>query len=234
MKNERISAGRIFWGLLLLGVAVVLILEGIGVGDVYGVSIPGVGLGILLITWLVYLIAKKRYYMVFLPLGLFYTFVVDKPLAKALGVTKLSQDGRIVAWWIVLIASLLLCIAFKVLFTKKNVIDTGVKASESHRLGDSTVYFDAANLHNALITENVGKMNVYIANREQYEGDGIITIRENVGVITLHIPANWAVVNEVHENLGSVSIPENDTPAEKTITVVVTENVGRIIVEFNG
>ncbi|MBQ3869401.1 MAG: hypothetical protein II777_02545, partial [Clostridia bacterium] len=62
MKNERISAGRIFWGLLLLGVAVVLILEGIGVGDVYGVSIPGVGLGILLITWLVYLIAKKRYY----------------------------------------------------------------------------------------------------------------------------------------------------------------------------
>ena len=234
MKNERISAGRIFWGLLLLGVAVVLILEGIGVGDVYGVSIPGVGLGILLITWLVYLIAKKRYYMVFLPLGLFYTFVVDKPLAKALGVTKLSQDGRIVAWWIVLIASLLLCIAFKVLFTKKNVIDTGVKASESHRLGDSTVYFDAANLHNALITENVGKMNVYIANKEQYEGDGIITIRENVGVITLHIPANWAVVNEVHENLGSVSIPENDTPAEKTITVVVTENVGRIIVEFNG
>ncbi|MBQ3870028.1 MAG: hypothetical protein II777_05715 [Clostridia bacterium] len=234
MKNERISAGRIFWGLLLLGVAVVLILEGIGVGDVYGVSIPGVGLGILLITWLVYLIAKKRYYMVFLPLGLFYTFVVDKPLAKALGVTKLSQDGRIVAWWIVLIASLLLCIAFKVLFTKKNVIDTGAKASESHRLGDSTVYFDAANLHNALITENVGKMNVYIANKEQYEGDGIITIRENVGVITLHIPANWAVVNEVHENLGSVSIPENDTPAEKTITVVVTENVGRIIVEFNG
>ncbi len=234
MKNERISAGRIFWGLLLLGVAVVLILEGIGVGDVYGVSIPGVGLGILLITWLVYLIAKKRYYMVFLPLGLFYTFVVDKPLAKALGVTKLSQDGRIVAWWIVLIASLLLCIAFRVLFTKKNVIDTGAKASESHRLGDSTVYFDAANLHNALITENVGKMNVYIANKEQYEGDGIITIRENVGVITLHIPANWAVVNEVHENLGSVSIPENDTPAEKTITVVVTENVGRIIVEFNG
>ncbi len=234
MKNERISAGRIFWGLLLLGVAVVLILEGIGVGDVYGVSIPGVGLGILLITWLVYLIAKKRYYMVFLPLGLFYTFVVDKPLAKALGVTKLSQDGRIVAWWIVLIASLLLCIAFKVLFTKKNVIDTGAKASESHRLGDSTVYFDAANLHNALITENVGKMNVYIANKEQYGGDGIITIRENVGVITLHIPANWAVVNEVHENLGSVSIPDNDTPTDKTVTLVVTENVGRIIVEFNG
>ncbi|MBQ1846722.1 MAG: hypothetical protein II135_01845 [Clostridia bacterium] len=234
MKNERISAGRIFWGLLLLGVAVVLILEGIGVGDVYGVSIPGVGLGILLITWLVYLIAKKRYYMVFLPLGLFYTFVVDKPLAKALGVTKLSQDGRIVAWWIVLIASLLLCIAFRVLFTKKNVIGYSGKPSETHRIGDSTVYFDAADLKNALITENVGKMNVYIANKEQYEGDGIITIRENVGVITLHIPANWAVVNEVHENLGSVSIPENDTPAEKTITVVVTENVGRIIVEFNG
>ncbi len=240
MKNGKISAASIFWGLLLIGVAVVLILEGAGVdktlGNIFGITVLDIALGILLITWLVYLIVKKKYYMVFLPIGLFYTFVVDKPLAKALNVApeNLKSDGRMIQWWIVLIASLLLCIAFRVLFTKKNVIDTGVKASESHRLGDSTVYFDAANLHNALITENVGKMNVYIANKEQYGGDGIITIRENVGVITLHIPANWAVVNEVHENLGSVSIPDNDTPTDKTVTLVVTENVGRIIVEFNG
>lgn len=234
MNKGKISAGSIFWGLLLIGVAAVLILEGVGVGDVYGVSIPAIALGILLIVWIVYLCVKKKFYMVFLPLGLFYIFVVDKPLAKLISHPNAAQGQGIIPWWIVLIAAVLLCIAFKILFTKKNVIEFHGGKTESGRLGTSTVYFDASDLNNAMIRENVGNMIAYIANKENYQGNGIIYITENVGTITLHIPANWLVVTDVSATIGKVIIPEQTGPTDQTITLVVKENVGKIAVEFDG
>ena len=234
MNKEKISAGSIFWGLLLIGVAAVLILEGIGVGDVYGVSVPGIALGILLIIWGVYLCVKKKFYMIFLPLGLFYAFVVDKPLAKYIGHPNAAEGKGIIPWWIVVIAAVLLCIAFKVLFTKKNVVEFHGGKTESGRLGTSTVYFDAADLNNATIRENVGTIVAYIANKEKYTGDGTVFIHENVGNIILHVPAEWLVVTDVSENLGKVIIPPQPEPTEQTLTIVIKENVGKINVEFDG
>ena len=232
MNNRKVSSSSIFWGLVFLGVAIVIMLEGVGVGDFGGFTVPGIAFGLLMVAWLVHFIVKKKYYMVFLPLGLMYSFVLEKPIVKAMNPANAKENGRLLSVWIVITASILLCIGFKLLFGKKNGVEKG--NDERGRLGNSTVYFDGANLKNARINENVGNINAYISNKALYDGSGVITISENVGTITLHIPENWFVVTDAASNLGKVVIPEQKGPADKTITVVIRDNVGRISVEFDG
>ncbi len=232
MNNRKVSSSSIFWGLVFLGVAIVIILEGIGVGDFYGFTVPSIAFGLLMVAWLVHFIAKKKFYMVFLPLGLLYSFVLEKPIVKAANPANAKANGRLIPVWIVILASVFLCIGFKLLFNRKNEIDKG--NSERGRLGNSTVYFDGANLKNARIYDNVGNINAYVSNKALYDGSGVITITDNIGNITLHMPENWLVVTDAASNLGKVVIPEQKGPTDKTITIVVRDNVGRITVEFDG
>ena len=232
MNNRKVSSSSIFWGLVLLGVAIVIILEGIGVGDFYGFTVPSIAFGILMVAWLVHFVVKRKYYMIFLPLGLLYSFVLEKPIVKATNPANAKANGRLLSVWLVILASVLLCCGFKLLFNRKNVIENG--KSEHGRLGNSTMYFDAANFRNATISENVGRINAYITNKTLYDGNGVITISDNIGNITLHIPENWLVVTDASSNLGKVVIPEQKGPTDKTITIVIRDNVGVITVEFDG
>ena len=81
--------------------------------------------------------------------------------------------------------------------------------------------------------EHIGTVDVYISNREAYQGDGKITVRENLGIVKLHLPGEWNLVSYTKENLGKITIPDHEATGDKSITVTITENLGEVSVVFD-
>ena len=224
------SYSALVWGFVLVLAAVVLILDDAGVPIGFGISPWRIILGVLLFAWLVYEIVRLRFTEIFFPIA-FLFILFQKPLVKELGYGK----ERILSPWIVLLAALLLTIGFKILFRPRSeVIINGhtVTGKGGDRIGNQTIYFDATDLGDVQIKEHVGTVDVYISNKESYPGDGKITVTENLGMVKLHLPNEWNVVTYTKENLGKISIPDHEGTGDKSITVVVTENLGEVSVLF--
>ena len=231
VKNKKL--GLIIWGFALIFAAVWLVLD--STGAIAGVELSAwrVILGVLLGAWLVAVCIKQRFTDIFFPLA-FLFLVFEGPIAQALN----RPDGTLIKTWVVLVAALLLTVGTKIVFSKHGVvhISSGDTVSKNEnvqgKLGNSTVYFDAADIDAQKISDNLGKVDVFFTNKEQYGGSGILTICDNLGVVTLHLPKEWDVVTQTSDNLGKVFIPEKNVPGEKNITLVITDNLGKIDVVF--
>ena len=217
------STSSIFWGIVLVAAAVLLILDGVGVELGYGVSVWRIILGAACVAWFAGSIIKRRFTDLIFPLA-FLFLIFEAPIAHALG----KEDNNLISNWTVLLAALFLTIGLKFILPKKT---GGVKISG--KIGSATLYFDASDLSNVRITENVGATNAYIVNREAYTGGGMIYVSENVGAVTLHIPGDWAVTVNRHDSIGPINVPERpDGVYRYTIGVDVHDNVGPVNVVF--
>ena len=226
------SYSAIVWGLVLVLAAVVLILDDAGVPIGFGISPWRIILGVLLFAWLVYEVIRLRFTEIFFPIA-FLFILFQKPIAKEVGYGK----GRFLSPWIVLLAALLLTIGMQILFKRKSeviinghTVTAGKKGGD--RIGNQTIYFDATDLSNVEIREHIGTVDAYISNKETYPGDGKITVTENLGMVKLHLPNEWNIVTYTKENLGKISIPDHEATGDKSITIVVTENLGEVSVVF--
>ncbi|MBQ7669121.1 MAG: hypothetical protein IJS45_00190 [Clostridia bacterium] len=221
--NVKFKLGTgIFWGIVLIGAAVLLILNGIGVNLGYGLSVWRIILGTLCLAWIVTTIVELRF--TDLPFPFAFLFIIFEPtIAHALG----REDNKLISTWIVLLAALLLTIGLKAIFSGK--VKKGVSS-----VGSKTLYFDGSDLVTAEIRDNAGSVQAYVTNKESYPGDGTIVICDNLGKITLHIPSDWNVTVNSHDNLGKVSVADQeDGVFDKSITVDVRDNVGSVNIVFD-
>ncbi|MBR7092154.1 MAG: hypothetical protein IKI50_03225 [Clostridia bacterium] len=232
-SNQNRTFHPAFWGIVLILAAVVLILDGVGVGFGLGITPWRILAGVLLAAWLVYEIVKLNFTDVFFPLA-FLFIAFKEPIATAFG----REDG-LISSWVVLLAALLLTIGFKEIFKRKPVVSVnGQEYTVPHdqsggKIGRQTLYFDAADLSRAVVSKNLGYVEVFINNREAYTGGGTITVTENLGMLDIHIPADWDVVTQASENLGRVNIPPRNISGSRSVTLVITENLGQINVIFD-
>ena len=231
-KTDKRSFRPVFWGIVLVLAAVVLVLDGVGVDFDFGITPWRIVVGVLLASWLVYEIVKLKFTDIFFPLG-FLFIVFKEPIAAAFG----RQGDNLISNWVILVAALLLTIGFKSIFRHRTVVSVnGQDYTVSQgvgKIGHQTLYLDAADLSGAVVRENLGLVEVFINNREAYTGGGVITITENLGKINVHVPAEWNVVTQTSENLGNVNIPARDVTDGPSITLVITENLGQIEVKFD-
>ena len=167
LKVNRKKYGAVFWGLVFVLAAVVLILDGIGIEFGFGLSPWRIVLGVLLLAWLVYEIVRLKFTEIFFPLA-FIFIVFQGPLANAL---KMESD-TIVSPWIVLLAALLLTIGVKMIFKPKLVININGENIEFNnekdvkgKIRNETLYVDSTDLSNVVIKEHLGTVEVYISNR---------------------------------------------------------------------
>lgn len=222
--NVKLKFGTgIFWGIVLIGAAVLLILNGIGVNLGYGISVWRIILGTLCVAWLVVTIVELRFTEIAFPLA--FIFLIFEPtIAHALG----REDNKLISTWTVLLAAFLLTVGLKAIFSGK------LRRGKSTSFGKKTLYFDAADLSSAEICDNLGFVQAYITNKEAYAEDGTIAIRDNLGKIELHIPSNWNVTVNSHDNLGKISVDDQeDGVFDKSITVDVRDNVGSVNIVFD-
>ncbi len=227
-KRQSKSYSAIFWGLILILAAVVLILNEAGVSFGVKLSAWRIVLGAVFLAWLVYEIVRLRFSEIFFPLA-FLFLVFQHPIAKAVG----HGDNGFLSPWIVLLAALLFTIGFQFLLKKRDVKIT-VEDEDRGRIGDKVEYYDAADLSGVEIKEHIGTVSVYFSNRDAYDGNGRITVRENLGIVKLHIPCEWGLTVNKNDNLGKITIPEHEQPiGGKVLTVDILENMGEVRVTFD-
>ncbi|MBQ7715820.1 MAG: hypothetical protein IJT70_08145 [Clostridia bacterium] len=207
----------IFWGLVLIGAAVMLILNGIGVDLGYEISVWRIILGVLCLAWLVDSIVEGEFAE--LPFPLAFMFLIFEPtIAHAIG----HNGDDLISNWTVLLAALLLTIGLHIVLPDKK--GKSVKLS-----GSTTLYFDASDLSNAHIHDNLGSVHAYVTNCEAYQGNGCIRISDNLGKVVLHVPSNWNVSVEASDNLGVINSPEpKDGVYDNSLSVIVTDNLGSV------
>lgn len=226
MEKKRLRFSPIFWGLVLITAAVLLILDGVGVGLGEGIGPVRIILGVGFFAWFLYELIRLRISAIFFPLAfLFITF--KKPIAALIG-----KDGsKLISNWTVLLAALLLTIGFIVLLPKRKKQPEN-KVKVGNRFGTSTIYLDSTDLNGATVADIFGSAQVYFTNRESYAGGGVVNICDNMGNIVVHVPGDWQVITTASDNLGNVSVPEHEGVAGKSLELRITDNMGKITVVF--
>ena len=231
--TKKIKFAPIFWGIVLVLAAVLLILDGVGVNFGIELSAWRIILGVLLLAWLVFTCVNLRFTEVFFPLA-FLFLVFEGPIANALGRT----DGNLINNWIVLLAALLLTIGTKAIFSRRGAVcvrsGDGDDNDENttRKIGSSTLYFDGADLSNVEIKDNLGSVHAYFTDKDAYTGGGIITVHSNLGSVVLHLPKEWDVLVQSSSNLGRVHVPPKEQSGGVSITLVAKDNLGNVSVVF--
>jgi len=233
-KNNK-TLTMLIWGFALIFAAVFLILDNAGVN--FGIELAPwrIILGALLLAWIIALCVKLRFTDLFFPLA-FLFLVFEGPIASALG----HEDGNLINNWIVLLAALMLTIGFKAIFSRSGVVkvggsekrDAGDNSAVHGKLGNSTVYLDGTDLTDQQIHDNLGKVDVFFTNKEQYRGGGFLNIHDNLGSITVHVPTEWDVVTQTADNLGKINVPEKETSGSATLTLKIHNNLGVVTVVY--
>lgn len=221
-----------FWGMVLILAALLLILDGVGIEFGAGITTWRIVVGVLLLGWLACEIVRLKFADIFFPLA-FLFLVFRDPLA---GLLNWNEDN-IPKTWIIIVAAALLTTGFHVLFDHRKTVTVNgqevyTDAVGSGKVGKETLYADAKSLSGFTISNHLGAVEFFLSNVEEYPGSGVITICDNLGLVTLHLPKDWNVVTQCSDNLGTISVPEHTSSGDKSITLDVHDNLGRIEVKF--
>ena len=241
------KAWKIFIALGLILVAVLLILDAANVlsplTSVIGeISAFRIALGLFLLAFTAERIVKGKLHEIFLPLALIF-MLFEKNVAMLLGM----ENPNIVHNGILVLAAILLSVGFSMLFgnvKKKRIrrkvsaqINSSAKYEYSDNktkcsLGSSAVYIDCETLSPRFIENNLGACSVYFENTEKYAGDGSIHVENNLGSMTIHVPAAWSVVNMIESSLGNVHAPKCEKTDAPVLTVYGENNLGSVSIKF--
>lgn len=218
MKKRSIK--KAYWGIVFIAAAVLILLDALNVFTFDSISPWKFGLAAIFLGITVWELVDGHYAFSIIPLSI--TFLVLEPqIATWAGRT----DGNLINNWTVILIAVLLTIGL-------SFLNFGWGKNKK-RLGNTTIYFDAADLSNAEVNDVVGDVQVFISNKDAYTGNGTIKIRDVVGKVVVHVPDEWLVVTNVSDNVGKVTVPEQTRSFyEKNITLDISDIVGNVTVAF--
>ena len=208
--------------------AVVLVLDNMGINFGEGMSLWRIIGGVLLLAWLICEILRLKFAEIFFPIA-FLIILFRDPL-----VTWFNLDPeKLPDSWIVILAAALLSAGFHIIFDRKKTITiNGHDVETNGRIGKESLYVDANELSGYTIKDHLGAVELFLKNKENYSGNAVITICDNLGLVTIHLPKNWNVITQCSDNLGTISIPDHEYSGEKSITLDVHDNLGKVEVTF--
>ena len=218
------KSSSIFWGIVLVAAAVLIILDGIGSGLAFLEEVPvtKIVLGLACLYWLGTEIWKKRIAHIFFPLA-FLFILFEKNIAKLFHIA----DGNLASDWAVLLGALLLTIGVGMIFKEKDA------SSENGRrgpgiAGNSTRYIDCTNFTYERIENRMGNCDVYFDHTEGYAGGGTLYVENHMGNTTVHVPADWYVSVTVENSMGSIEMPSPGNATGPGLTVSGKNHMGNV------
>ena len=236
------KAFKIVLGLVFIAVAVLLILEALGVV----VSIPGiigeisfwqVAGGIFLVSGIIKLLTSGKFYEIFVPLG-FLFMIFERNIAYIAGME--SQD--IINNWLVFGCSLLLSAGFMfILPGRKKKKDKHNKSGiiiniKDNEFGSAVTYIDCEDFGNTIMAHSVknkfGSLEVRFDNADSYKGGATLHVDNHFGAIEICVPKSWRIIDNVDVHLGAIDL-DNDGEDQDgpTLTVEGCVSLGAIDIE---
>ena len=236
------KAFKIFLGLIFIAVAVLLILEALGMavsitGVIGEISFWQVIGGIFFISGIIKLLSSGRFWEIFVPLGfLFMTF--ERNIAYIAGM----ESDDIINNWLVFGCSLLLSAGFSFIFpggkkkkskNKKSGIIINIKDNE---FGSSVTYIDCEEFGNTVMEQSVknkfGALEVRFDNVESYKGGGTLHVDNHFGAVEICVPKSWRIIDNIEVHLGAIDLDNDGDPQDgPTLTVAGDVSLGAIDIE---
>ena len=239
MKNT----WKLFWGLSFILVAVLLVLDALGVFTplfgVFGtVSIWAIVGGIVLLYFAISQLITGNIGNFFVPLAIIF-MLFEKNVAYLFHIG--DENGNIINNWLLLLVAVMLGVGFSILFS-------GIKRERRHRkhehewkhgrdtirvktnIGSSVRYIDCDGFKYDEVENDVGSCTVFFENVDKYESGGVLNIENNVGSTVVTVPGSWNVISKVENNLGSVVVPKPN-PDGPILTVTGENNLGSICIK---
>ena len=227
------KAFKVVLGLVFIAVAVLLILEALGVavsitGIIGEMSFWQVVGGIFLISGIIKLLTSGKFYEIFVPLG-FLFMIFERNIAYIAGM----ESDDIINNWLVFGCSLLLSAGFSFIFpgskkkkrkNKKSGIIINIKDNE---FGSSVAYIDCEEFGNTIMEQSVknkfGALEVRFDNIESYKGGATLHVDNHLGAIEIIVPKTWKIVDNVNVSLGVIDL--DDAEAQDGPALILEGNV---------
>ena len=231
--KKTFGKSNVFWGVAFIASALLLITDAVGrSAGVFDLPVLKIILCTLIAAWGISELVKKRISHIFLPIG--FIFII---LQKDISIWVGRGGEKFVSVWVVILAAVLLQAGTSVLLPKKYNGDCAVGTTGGNTstgsdyfendLGSSACYVDAMRLGYYRVENDLGKLDVYIENTNEYTGGGTIEVDNDLGQTTIHVPAGWAVDNRIVASLGGVScsVPASGGPI---LTLVGSCDLGHV------
>ena len=220
---------KIFWGLGFIAIAVLLILEALGVltpvtslfGEITFWQAAG---GIALLCGIVSCIATLEFGGAIVLLG-FLFMIFERNIAFVAGLENpdILHNGLVFGCSILLAAgfSILKPRRWKVSHRKnkrkkrrKSESFSGISNEKSNKMGASEIYIDCAQFGTEyteqVVKNNFGALDVHFENIDQYKGGATLEIENDFGVIDVHVPRSWKVTHDIKCTMGVFDIEHNN------------------------
>ncbi len=237
------KTGKIFWGIALILLAALLLLDAFNVlaplASVVGeVSVWSIVLGLVLLSFVISRICRGKWSQIFVPLAFIFMLFEENISILCDAVTP-----DIINNWILFLVAILLSAGTHILFsanknhfTKVSVIDGEQQAKKRKRaggsLGHSTVYIDSENMIPNHVENNLGSCSIYFENPEAYKGEGTLHVENNLGAMTIHVPSAWCAKVNVENNLGGLTIDENNNETGPVLYICGENDLGSVSVYY--
>jgi len=246
MKNNK----KVFWGVLLIALAVFIILNQLGIINIV-VGTMHMVLGIIFFVLFVKSLSVLNFPGIFITLAvlwmLFDEYIIDYDVSELL----------------VAVAAILLAVGFSLLFPKagkksmenffgfhcikddewadyEDKNKTGkyqkVKNEErdgyvycSNKMGGAAKYINCQNLKYASINNSFGELQVYFDNAIIDGESAEINVDASFGELQLYLPAEWVVINQIDSFAASVNEhSRNKIAGEKRVILTGSVSFGEV------
>ena len=218
-------------GLVLIAVAVLLILEAVGVMSPVTSIVGKITFwqafgGITLLCGIATLLSHGQFWEIFVPLG-FLFMIFEGNIAYICNI----ENENIISNWLVFGCSLLLSAGFMFLLpNKKHKNHAGAKVDviKCNEMGASTVYIDCDEFGNTEMARSVqnklGALEVYFENIENYQGGATLYVENKLGATEIYVPKRWKLnCNDLKVALGALEVDHKSEHADGPVLLVKGE-----------
>ena len=243
-KTNRLSTSALFWALLFIGVAVVLLLDALHLSDTLlpaDLSFWRILAGFVTAWGLVWGARERSPFAIIFALA-GEVILFDRWILHAMG----SDRQEVASVKMMLLIALLLSIGFSILKNAwrsshpnwHNATGEDVAAYVTSKVGggikgNATQYFDCTEPFHSSVENNLGSTNIFFSNTEAYRGDSSLRVENNLGALILHVPEDWLVEAEIENSLGAVIVPASSCAnPEKKLQLRGENNLGSITVKY--
>lgn len=241
MKNKwslKISVNRIALGILLIIGAILIGFDALGFCPRFfsEVSAFSIFFGAILCAWILASIIKLKIQDVFFPLA-FLFMLFEKQISVMMGY---AEGKNLINNWLVLLIALLLNAGCSLIIPKRKrkffrkdfhfetSSDASTEDNSTTNIGNKIIYIDCSNFKTTKIENNLGATQIYFSNIDQYDGNGILVIENNLGSVKVNVPSKWSISADVDNSLGSVSIPKEENNCDKNISILIENAIGSV------
>ena len=220
---------KIFYGLILVAAAVLILLGSLGVplGFIGTLPVVDLVLSVILLIFTISVTIHGIYWAIPFPLaGIFMT--LESEIAAAAGL----EDKNIISNWIVLLCALLIAIGTGLISSRLRRTPFVKSRSRSVRLSAQTKYIDCKNFSNYRYSVYLGSGSVYFENADKYAGGGVLNIKCELGNLEIHVPSEWWLATDIETTLGNTEVEQGGNESGPLLTIKGICNKANVQITF--